>query len=71
MATKKNAPAKSRGSAESRSRKFQLGERVCANADAAGEYRARCGFVTELGPGRSEYRVEFDDGQRPTTGYLL
>ena len=26
--------------------------------------------MTELGPGKSEYRVEFEDGRQPTTGYL-
>ncbi len=33
-------------------------------------YCDRTGTVTEIGPGESEYRVEFEDDQRPTTGYL-
>jgi hypothetical protein len=52
-------------------RKFVIGDRVCANGKAPTEYRERVGFVTEIGPGDNEYRVEFDDGTAPTTGYLL
>ena len=52
-------------------RKFEAGDRVVMNGKAPTDYRGREGFVTELGPGRSEYRVEFDDGRRPTTGYML
>ena len=50
--------------------KFELGDRVRANDKAPGDYRERVGHVSELGPGQSEYRVEFDDGEQPTTGYL-
>ena len=34
------------------------------------EYRGRTGIVTEVGPGEAEYRIEFEDGGLPTTGYL-
>ena len=47
-----------------------IGSRVRVNDHAPSEYKSREGFVTELGPGQSEYRVEFDDGLKPTTGYL-
>jgi hypothetical protein len=56
---KKNAPAA-----------IDVGSRVQVNDQAPAEYKSREGFVTELGPGQSEYRVEFDDGLKPTTGYL-
>lgn len=56
---------------DGRKPKFQLGDRVRANDQAPGDYRERRGLITELGPGMSEYRVEFDDGQQPTTGYLM
>ena len=56
---------------QERERKFLIGDRVCANGKAPAEYRERVGFVTEIGPGDNEYRVEFDDGAAPTTGYLL
>jgi hypothetical protein len=51
--------------------KFQVGDHVRANSQAPGEYRERVGMITELGPGASDYRVEFDDGHQPTTGYLM
>ena len=54
-----------------RSRKFEIGDRVVVNAKGSRDYRGREGFVTELGPGKSEYRVEFEDGRQPTTGYIL
>jgi hypothetical protein len=50
--------------------KFQVGDRVHINSKAPGDYVNRIGTVTELGPGESEYRVEFEDGQMPTTAYL-
>jgi hypothetical protein len=49
---------------------FTEGDAVVANAHAPVEYRGRNGIVTENGPGMSEFRVEFNDGQTPTTGYL-
>jgi hypothetical protein len=51
--------------------KFQVGDRARANDQAPVDYRRREGFVTETGPGKSEYRVEFDDSVQPTTGYLM
>ena len=51
--------------------KFQVGDRARANDQAPTDYRRREGFVTETGPGRSEYRVEFDYTMQPTTGYLM
>jgi hypothetical protein len=50
--------------------KFQVGDRVHVNSKAPADYVDRVGTVTELGPGESEYRVEFEDGQMPTTAYL-
>ena len=50
--------------------KFQVGDRVRVNRKAPADYVDRVGTITELGPGESEYRVEFEDGQMPTTGYL-
>jgi hypothetical protein len=50
--------------------RFAIGDRVFANAQAPRDYRRRQGTVTELGPGESEFRVEFDDARQPTTGYL-
>ena len=50
--------------------KFQVGDRVHVNSKAPADYTDRVGTVTELGPGESEYRVEFEDGQMPTTAYL-
>lgn len=38
------------------------------------DYRGRRGVITEIArPGATgaEYRIEFEDGLRPTTGYLL
>jgi len=51
--------------------KFQVGDRARATDRAPTDYRRREGFVTEAGPGKSEYRVEFDDAIQPTTGYLM
>jgi hypothetical protein len=51
--------------------RFAVGDRVRANPQAPRDYRTRDGTITELGPGASEFRVEFDDARQPTTGYLL
>jgi hypothetical protein len=53
-----------------RNSKFAVGQYARANADAPDDYRGRTGLITESGPGESEYRVEFEDGLQPTTGYL-
>lgn len=50
--------------------KFVVGDEALANDQAQLAYRGRQGIVSEVGPGRAEFRVEFDDGQQPTTGYL-
>jgi hypothetical protein len=50
---------------------FSIGDRVRANDRAPHEYRGRDGTITEIGPGQPEFRVEFDDGRQPTTGYLM
>ena len=34
------------------------------------DYQGRSGIITEIGPGDGEYRIEFEDGDRPTTAYL-
>jgi hypothetical protein len=47
-----------------------VGDRVRANPQAPQDYRRRDGTITEIGPGASEFRVEFDDARQPTTGYL-
>ncbi len=49
---------------------FAEGDWVLATEHAPEEYRGRNGVVTENGPGMSEFRVEFNDGRTPTTGYL-
>jgi hypothetical protein len=49
---------------------YVVGDVVEVSADASGEYKARRGIITEVGPGEREYRIEFEDGERPTTGYL-
>jgi hypothetical protein len=49
---------------------FSIGDHVLANDQAPGDYRRRNGIITEIGPGTLEFRVEFEDGRQPTTGYL-
>jgi len=49
---------------------FSIGDIVKVSPAARPEYRDRTGIVTEVGPGESEFRVEFDDGEMPTTAYL-
>jgi hypothetical protein len=50
--------------------KFKIGDVARVNDRAPGDYAERLGIVTEVGPGGSEYRVEFEDSRRPTTRYL-
>jgi hypothetical protein len=50
---------------------FAVGDQVHTNGQAPADYRHRIGFITELGPADGEYRVEFEDGMQPTTGYLM
>lgn len=50
--------------------RYAVGDVVLAGPEAPHNFRGRTGIVTEIGPGDSEFRVEFEDGERPTTGYL-
>jgi hypothetical protein len=47
-----------------------VGDAVRVLSNASREFKDRTGVVTEIGPGDGEYRVEFEDGERPTTGYF-
>jgi hypothetical protein len=51
--------------------KFAIGDSARVNDHGPSDYRDRLGLVTEIGPEKNEYRVEFEDGQTPTTGYLM
>ncbi|PYV26617.1 MAG: hypothetical protein DMG24_06620 [Acidobacteria bacterium] len=45
--------------------KFNIGDRVSANEKAPGDYSGLIGTVLGRGrPGRSEYKVQFDDDLR-------
>ena len=57
--TQKPAPAR-----------FKEGDLVIVNRRAPAEYRGRRGIITEVTTGETEFRVEFDDSVRPTTGYV-
>jgi hypothetical protein len=57
--------------ADGRPAELSVGDQVIANDHAPGDYRGRGGIITEVGPGTSEFRIEFEDGRRPTTGYLI
>ena len=59
------------GSAGGRPAELSVGDQVLVNDHASGDYRRRVGIITEVGPGTSEFRIEFEDGRRPTTGYLI
>ena len=49
---------------------YAVGDAVRVSSDAPGDLKGRTGIVTEIGPGDGEYRIEFEDGERPTTAYL-
>ena len=49
---------------------YSVGDTVRVSSDAPPEYNGRIGVVTEIGPSAGEYRIEFEDGERPTTGYF-
>jgi hypothetical protein len=53
-----------------RTRQFDVGAIVRVSSAAPVDYKGRTGIVTEIGPGDAEYRIEFEDGALPTTGYL-
>lgn len=57
-------------SPDRRSPRFHIGDAVVPNDSAPKEYRGRPGRVTEVGISAFDYRVEFEDGLLPTTGYL-
>jgi hypothetical protein len=57
--------------ASERRHQLVLGDHVVVNDRAPRNFRGRDGFITEVDPGKPEYRVEFDDGRQPTTGYLM
>ena len=49
---------------------YTVGDMVRVSPAAPPDYKGRTGIVTEVGPGDGEYRIEFEDGDRPTTAYL-
>ena len=53
-----------------KNRSYTVGDMVRVSAAASPDYKGRSGIITEIGPGEGEYRVEFEDGDTPTTGYL-
>ena len=72
---KMSTPAKRRaarvnGRRGGRKPKFTIGDRARANEKAPGDYRDRVGTITEIGPGKSEFRVEYSDDGQPY-GYLM
>jgi hypothetical protein len=50
---------------------FRVGDLAYVTDEAPEVYQGREALITEIGIGSSEYRVEFEDGRRPTTGYLM
>ena len=67
---KQPLPRRTRRSVPSETMVFRVGDVALANDSAPSDFRGRRGIVTEIGPGDVEYRVEFEDGRQPTTGYL-
>jgi hypothetical protein len=67
----KVAAVRRNGTFGGRKPKFQIGERARCNEQAPGDYRERIGTITDSGPNKSEYRVEFTDGDQPLHGYLM
>lgn len=55
-------------------RDLKVGEEVMTTQKAPSDYRGRRGVITEIasrtGTSTAEYRIEFEDGRQPTTGYL-
>lgn len=51
--------------------KFAIGDPVRANEHAPATYRDRIGTVAQIGPAKSEYRVEFTDDPTCPYGYLM
>jgi hypothetical protein len=50
--------------------RLTVGDAVMANEKAPKDFHNRRGVIAALGPGGAVARVLFDDGLRPTTGYL-
>jgi hypothetical protein len=52
--------------------KFQIGDGVLVNDKAPGDYKGRCGRISERAA-RGEYRVVFSDGSSdyPSYGVLM
>jgi hypothetical protein len=72
---RKRSPAKTRavrrnGKLGGRKPKFVIGDHAKANDKAPSDYRGRIGTIMEIGPGKSEFRVEYTDGGQPH-GYLM
>jgi len=54
-----------------KSKPFAVGDVVRVSPAAPNDYKGRTAIITEIGPNDDEYRVEFEDGGWPTTGYLV
>jgi hypothetical protein len=70
-----SSPAKAKASRRNarkggRPMKFKVGDQVNVNDKAPSDYAGRTGTIGGVGPGRSEYRVEFTDGGH-AYGYLM
>lgn len=68
---KKLADAKRNGKLVREKPAFEVGQSTMVNDLAPIDYRQRIGTIAALGPGKSEYRVTFDDGDMPTSGSML
>lgn len=51
--------------------RFNVGDHVMTNYLAPVGYRARRGRITDIRDSEMEYLVEFEDGLRPITGFLM
>jgi hypothetical protein len=51
--------------------KFAIGVRVVANDHAPTSYRGRVGSVSGIGPGKSEYRINYGDDRTPEHAQLM
>jgi hypothetical protein len=71
MTPKKLAAPTQNAQKAGRKPQFAIGDSTRVNDHGPSDYRDRLGLVTEIGPEKNEYRVEFEDGQTPTTGYLM
>lgn len=53
--------ARANGVKGGRPPKFEVGDRAIGREKAPASFRGRAGKITEIGPGRAEYGVRFDD----------